>query len=120
MLTSLSLEAQALEGIKLVKAGFTATPAKEDFRKQEPASSAEMPLKALENGKVFFWTEIECTQECGQLGAEKVLVAHRQDHSVHRHRRARKGAARGTRLHLPARPPQQTSQRSADLSCPYD
>lgn len=77
MLTSLSLEAQALEGIKLVKAGFTATPAKEDFRKQEPASSAEMQLKTLENGKVFFWTEIQCTQECGQLGAEKMLVAHR-------------------------------------------
>ena len=68
----------ALEGLQLVKAGFTATPEKEAFQKKELSEGDEFPLDALQGKRVFFWTEIQCDQGCqARLRPENILATHR-------------------------------------------
>jgi len=77
IITTPLADAYALEGLQLVKAGFTITSGKEDFQKKEIPNVDEIQLAALQNGTVFFWTEIQCTQECQHLNPEKIIVVHR-------------------------------------------
>jgi hypothetical protein len=77
-ITTLWSVSSALEGLQLVKAGFTATPEKEAFQKKELSEGDEFPLDALQGKRAFFWTEVQCDQGCqAKLRPDTILVVHR-------------------------------------------
>jgi hypothetical protein len=69
--------AKDVDEITLVKAGFTLTPSKEDFLRKAQTDVDEIELSALQDGKIYFWTQIQCTENFQRQNAGRIVVVHR-------------------------------------------
>lgn len=64
--------------IPVLKAGFSATPDPEKFQDESFSPPDEIPFSALQKGEVFFWTEVQCSEQCqNQFKSDEVVIIHR-------------------------------------------